>query len=40
MDILIFAVVAGVIFFKLFSVLGRKTGHEQPPPMPMADAAG
>ena len=35
MDILIFAVLAAVIFFKLFNVLGRRTGNEQPPPAPM-----
>ena len=35
MDILIFAILAAVIFFKLFNVLGRRTGHEQPPPAPM-----
>ena len=34
-DILIFAVLAAVIFFKLFNVLGRRTGNEQPPPAPM-----
>lgn len=33
-DILIFAVLAAVIFFKLFNVLGRRTGNEQPPPAP------
>lgn len=33
-DILIFAVLAAVIFFKLFNVLGRRTGNEQPPPRP------
>ncbi len=33
-DILIFAVLAAVIFFKLFNVLGRRTGNERPPPMP------
>ena len=36
LDILIFAILAAVIFFKLFNVLGRRTGHEQPPPTPMA----
>tara|TARA_B100000676_G_C18080635_1_gene850907 strand:- start:2215 stop:2871 length:657 start_codon:yes stop_codon:yes gene_type:complete len=38
-DILILAVVAGVIFFRLFNVLGRRTGHEQPPPRPMEQPA-
>ena len=37
-DILIFAVLAAVIFFKLFNVLGRRTGNEQPPMQgPVAD---
>ncbi|MGZ5924413.1 MAG: Tim44/TimA family putative adaptor protein [Rhizomicrobium sp.] len=30
-DILLFAVVAGVILFRLYTVLGRRTGHERPP---------
>lgn len=30
--ILIFAGLAAFVFFRLFSVLGQKTGHEQPPP--------
>jgi len=34
-DILILAIVAGVIFYRLFNVLGRRTGHEPPPPRPM-----
>jgi predicted lipid-binding transport protein (Tim44 family) len=33
-DILIFAVVAGVILFRLYTVLGRRTGNERPPRMP------
>ena len=32
LDILIFAMVAGVIFLRLRGVLGRRTGHEKPPP--------
>lgn len=32
LEILLFAVVAGVILFRLYSVLGRRTGHEAPPP--------
>lgn len=32
LEILLFAVVAGVILFRLYTVLGRRTGHEQPPP--------
>ncbi len=31
LDILIFAVVAGIILFRLYSVLGRRTGNERPP---------
>lgn len=31
LDILLFAVVAGVILFRLYTVLGRRTGHERPP---------
>jgi len=31
-DILLFAVVAGVILFRLYTVLGRRTGNERPPP--------
>ena len=29
--ILLFAVIAGVILFRLYTVLGRRTGHEPPP---------
>jgi len=31
LDILLFAVVAGVILFRLYTVLGRRTGNERPP---------
>jgi len=31
LTILFFAMVAGVILFRLYSVLGRRTGHERPP---------
>ena len=31
LDILIFAMIAGVIFLRLRSVLGRRTGQEKPP---------
>ena len=34
LEILILAVVAGVILFRLYSVLGRRTGHEPPPQDP------
>lgn len=30
-EILLFAVIAAVILFRLYSVLGRRTGHEPPP---------
>ncbi len=36
-DILIFAVIAALVFFRLFHVLGRRTGHERPPPRPTPD---
>ena len=36
MDILIFAVLAALVFFKLINNLGRRSGHEQPPPVPMS----
>lgn len=32
LDIILFAMVAGFIFLRLRSVLGRRTGHEKPPP--------
>jgi predicted lipid-binding transport protein (Tim44 family) len=31
LEILFFAMVAGLILFRLYSVLGRRTGHERPP---------
>lgn len=31
LDILLIAMVAGVILFRLYTVLGRRTGHERPP---------
>lgn len=31
-EILVLAVVAAVILFRLYTVLGRRTGHETPPP--------
>ncbi len=30
-DILLLAMVAGVVLFRLYTVLGRRTGHERPP---------
>jgi predicted lipid-binding transport protein (Tim44 family) len=35
--ILIFAGLAAFVFFRLFSVLGQKTGNEQPPPPMVSD---
>lgn len=31
-EILLAAVVAGIVLFRLYMVLGRRTGHENPPP--------
>jgi predicted lipid-binding transport protein (Tim44 family) len=31
LDIVLIAMVAGVILFRLYTVLGRRTGHERPP---------
>lgn len=33
-EILVLALIAGVILFRLYTVLGRRTGHEAPPPDP------
>lgn len=40
LDIIIFALLAGFLFFQLRRVLGRRTGNEKPPfkPMPMPGA--
>jgi len=35
-DIIIFAAIAGFILFRLYNVLGRRTGHERTPPPPVA----
>ncbi|MBV9418711.1 MAG: Tim44 domain-containing protein [Alphaproteobacteria bacterium] len=32
LEIIVFALIAGVILFRLYTVLGRRTGHEAPPP--------
>jgi predicted lipid-binding transport protein (Tim44 family) len=32
LEILVLAMIAGVILFRLYTVLGRRTGHEPPPP--------
>ncbi len=37
-EILVLALIAGVILFRLYSVLGRRTGHEAPPPDPRVPA--
>lgn len=34
LEILIIAMVAGIILFRLYTVLGRRTGHEPPPIQP------
>jgi predicted lipid-binding transport protein (Tim44 family) len=34
LEIFLIAMVAGVILFRLYTVLGRRTGHERPPPEP------
>ena len=39
-DIIIFAAIAGFILFRLYNVLGRRTGHERTPPPPVAVDAG
>jgi len=31
LDILLIATVAGIVLFRLYTVLGRRTGHERPP---------
>ena len=38
-DLLIFAILAAVLVLRLRSVLGRRTGHERPPPRPAAAPA-
>ncbi len=35
-DIIIFAAIAGFILFRLYNVLGRRTGHERTQPPPVA----
>ncbi len=37
LDILVFAMVAAFLLLRLHRVLGRRTGHERPPPEPVAD---
>src|SRR5580658_4802699 len=38
--IVVVAMVAGVILFRLFSVLGRRTGNEREPPRPFQRVGG
>src|SRR5262249_47271530 len=39
--LVVIAMVAGVILFRLYSVLGRRTGHERPPrQLPFGSASG
>lgn len=39
-DIIVFAAIAGFVLFRLYNVLGRRTGHERTPPRPIpSDAA-
>lgn len=40
LDILILAAIAGFLLLRLRSVLGRRTGHERPPPEDMANKRG
>jgi predicted lipid-binding transport protein (Tim44 family) len=40
LEILILAVVAGLILFRLYTVLGRRTGHEPPPQEPFRLSSG
>jgi len=40
LQILIFAGIAAFVGFRLFNVLGRRTGHERPPPRPAERAQG
>jgi predicted lipid-binding transport protein (Tim44 family) len=35
LGLLVAAMVAGIICFRLYTILGRRTGHEPPPPQPM-----
>jgi len=39
LEILVLALIAGVILFRLYTVLGRRTGHEAPPPDPRVPAS-
>jgi predicted lipid-binding transport protein (Tim44 family) len=40
LDIILFAMIAAFLVLRLRSVLGRRTGHERPPPDPMARQRG
>jgi predicted lipid-binding transport protein (Tim44 family) len=40
LNIILIATVAGFILFRLYSVLGRRTGHERPPQLQAENTAG
>ena len=40
LDLILFAMIAAFLVFRLRSVLGRRTGHERPPPEPHATRPG
>jgi len=40
LDLILFAMIAAFLVFRLRSVLGRRTGHERPPPDPRAQRPG
>ena len=40
LDLILFAMIAAFLVFRLRSVLGRRTGHERPPPDPLAKRTG
>jgi len=40
LDLILFAMIAAFLVFRLRSVLGRRTGHERPPPDPLAKRPG
>ena len=40
LDLILFAMIAAFLVFRLRSVLGRRTGHERPPPDPQNEQPG
>ena len=40
LDLILFAMIAAFLVFRLRSVLGRRTGHERPPPDPLVQRPG